>query len=142
MFDVQNVNVRRAWEECPRERGESRWQTLYATLNPDGYLVISKFTHETLGAPEAYVLLYERERDVIGLRPANLRVDKNAFPAKPRGRHGGRILRAYGMLREFGISLIETVRFHRCQLDNHGVLILDLKDTRPARKEKKGKYAY
>ena len=35
------------------------------------------------------------------------------------------------MMREFGVKLFETVRFHRCQLDNSGILILDLRDTRP-----------
>ena len=37
------------------------------------------------------------------------------------------------MIREFGVQLYETVRFHRCQLDNSGILILDLRDTRPRR---------
>ena len=87
---IDNVNVRRSWEECPREAKEARWAQLYATLNPDGDIVISAFTHKTLGAPDSYLLLFDRERSVIGLRPARSAVEKNAYPARDRGRHGGR----------------------------------------------------
>lgn len=134
MAMVENVNVRRDWEECPREAKESRWAAMYASLNPDGDIIISRYTHEALGSPDSYVLLFDRERQVIGMRPARLAVEKNAYPARPRGRHGGRRIRGYRLCREFGISIGKTVRFHRCQMDNNGVLILDLQDTRPAGK--------
>lgn len=127
---VDDVNVRRSWEECPREAGEARWKALYASINPDGDIVISRYTHEKLGGPEAYVLLFDRERRVIGMRPAVPAVEKNAYPARPRGRHGGRRIRGYRLCREFGIVVDRTVRFHRCQIDNSGVLILDLLDAR------------
>jgi hypothetical protein len=130
MTYVENVNVRRSWEECPREAGESRWKAMYASMNPDGDIIISRYTHEKLGAPEAYVLLFDRERQVIGLRPAVMAVERNAYPAKKRGNFGGRRIRGYRLCREFGIVLDRTVRFHRCQIDNSGVLILDLGDTR------------
>jgi hypothetical protein len=127
---TDDVNVRRNWEECPREAAESRWAALYCTLNPAGDIVISAFTHKMLGAPDSYLLLFDRERSVIGLRPARLAVERNAYPARDRGRHGGKRIRGYRLCREFGISLGQTVRFHRCQLDNSGVLILDLNDVR------------
>ncbi|MCA1589614.1 MAG: hypothetical protein LC734_04340 [Acidobacteria bacterium] len=131
MAYVDNVNVARNWEECPREAKEARWAALYASMNPEGDIVISGFTHERLGGPQGYVLLFDRERQVIGMRPAVMAVEKNAYPARPRGRHGGQRIRGYRMCREFGIQLARTVRFHKCQVDNSGVLILDLKDTRP-----------
>jgi hypothetical protein len=135
MIDLQNVNVPRRWEECPRESRESRWASLYATINHEGDIVISRRTHEIMGSPDSYLLLYDRERDVIGMRPARLEVERNAYPARLRGRHGGRRIRGYRLCREFGINIYETRRFHHCQLDNNGVLILDLKDTVPARNE-------
>lgn len=110
---------------------------MYATLNPEGDIVISRFTHETLGSPDSYLLLFDRERQVIGLRPARLSIERNAYPAKDRGRHGGKRIRGYRLCREFGITVPETVRFHHCQLDNSGVLILDLDDTRPVRQRSK-----
>lgn len=130
---IENVNVRRNWEECPRDPAKSRWTTLYATLNPLGDLVISRFTHEQLGSPPGYVLMFDRDRDVVGMRPANPAAERNAYPVATRGRHGGQLVRAHRMCREFGIQLRDTRRFHHCQIDHNGVLILDLKDTLPAR---------
>src|SRR5687768_6104300 len=127
---VDNINVRRNWAEWPREAAEARWAQLYATLNPEGDIVISAFTHKTLGAPDSYLLLFDRERSVIGLRPARAAVERNAYPARDRGRHGGKRVRGYRLCREFGIRVAQTVRFHRCQLDNDGTLILDLNDVR------------
>lgn len=131
MTYVDNINVRRDWEECPREAKEARWAAFYASLNPDGDIVISGYTHEKLGSPDSYVLLFDRARQVIGMRPARAAVEKNAYPARPRGKHGGRRIRGYRLCREFGIAVDRTVRFHRCQMDNSGVLILELGDTRP-----------
>lgn len=34
------------------------------------------------------------------------------------------------MIREFNLFILETVRFHRCMIDKHGILIPDLRDTR------------
>jgi len=130
MLHTENVNVRRNWELCPRGAEESRWTSMYASLNTYGDIIISRVTHELLGKPEAYQLLFDRERDVIGLRPARIGVASHAFPARTRGRHGGQRIRGHKMIREFGIYLDATRVFHRCQMDNQGVLILDLKDSR------------
>lgn len=138
---VDNINVRRKWEECPREAKEARWAQLYATLNVDGDIVISRYTHEALGAPDSYLLLFDRERSVIGLRPASSAVYRNAYPARDRGQHGGKRIRGYRLCREFGITVEHTVRFHRCQLDKDGVLILDLNDVRVASRGRAAKSA-
>lgn len=131
---TDNINVRRNWEECPREAAESRWATLFATLHPSGDIIISRFTHETMGSPDSYLLLFDRERSVIGMRPAKAAVERNAYPARNRGNHGGKRIRGYRLCREFGIGVGRTVRFHRCQVDNDGVLILDLNDVRVVQK--------
>lgn len=136
MIDIEPTNIRRNWQECPREAKEARWAQLYATMNPDGDIIISRYTHEKLGAPDSYVLLFDREREVIGLRPARMDKEKNAYPARKRGNYGGRRIRGYRLCREFGIRIGQTVRFPRCQLDNRGILLLDLKDTRPANRRR------
>jgi hypothetical protein len=140
MAYTSNVNIRRSWEESSKANsGMARWQMLYATLNPEGHLVISGQTHRTLGEPDSYVLLFDRERSVIGLRPARSAVTKNAYPVKKRGNYGGVFVRAYPFCREFGIDIPQTVRFHKCQVDNNGVLILDLNQTIPAARSRKPK---
>ena len=130
MSYADNVNVRRNWEECPKEARDARWASFYASMNPAGDIVISGYTHKKLGGTDGYLLLFDRERQVIGLRPARLEKDRNAYPARPRGKHGGRRIRGYRLCREFGIVLGRTVRFHRCRMDNQGVLILDLNEVR------------
>ena len=132
----------RRWKECPRDLASSRWSTLYATLNPNGDLVISRFTHEAMGSPKAYVLLYEPETSTIGLRAESNVPEFNAYPANERGRHGGRRIRAYRLCREIRLSLPETVRFHQCYIDHHGILILDLNKMIPARTVGKGHFRY
>jgi hypothetical protein len=131
MSYATNVNVRRDWVECPKEAREARWASFYASINPSGDIVISGYTHKKLGGTDGYLLLlFDRERQVIGLRPAWLAKDKNAYPARPRGKHGGRRIRGYRLCREFGIVLARTFRFHRCRMDKQGVLILDLNEVR------------
>lgn len=112
-------------------QGDWRWKTLYATLSPAGDIALSGYTHEALGEPDSFVLLFDRERSVIGLKPARSSVEKNAYPIKVRGNRGGVKLRGHRLCREFGITVPHTVRFHQCQIDNNGVLILDLNQTRP-----------
>lgn len=131
MIDIPTKFVTRRWQTCPRDAKEARWAAPYATLNREGDIVISRQTHEAMGMPEGYLLLYDRERETIGLRPA-YGGDRNAYPARARGKFGGRRIRGYRLIREFGITVFETVRFHRCVKDRDGVLILDLRDTRPA----------
>ena len=138
MRDIDTINVRRSWEECPKDHsGNARWGVLYATINAEGHIRLSRVTHEMLGSPDSYVLLYDRERETIGLRPARLAVEKNAYKTIDRGPYGGKRINSYKMFREFGIVLGETRRFHHCGIDNSGVLILDLRDTCPARKARK-----
>ena len=45
----------------------SRWAAPYVTLNPEGKIVLSRYTHETMREPEAYILLYDRGT-VFGLK--------------------------------------------------------------------------
>ena len=130
MVYIETINVRRNWEVCPRGAAESRWTSMYASINRYGDIILSRVTHEAMVSPDSYQLLYARERDVIGLRRARLGIEKNAFPARPRGKHGGVRIRGHKMLREFGIQVGATRVFDRCQLDRHGVLILDLGDAK------------
>jgi hypothetical protein len=139
MAYAENVNVVRKWEECPWDPEErARWQSFYVTLKPSGELVLSRVTHEAMGAPAGYLLLWDQERQVIGLRGAELGSKKNVFEARPRGPHGGRRIWANRLIRHFGIAVNETVRFHLAQMDRNGVLILDLNCTVPAAKKKRG----
>ncbi len=136
-----NKNTNWKWEVCPRDASESRWAGPYVTINTHGDIVLSRVTHEAMGAPEAYVLLYDATHETIGLRPGRL-AEKNAYPARPRGPHGGRRIRGNRLVRQFSLQIFATVRFHRCSKNKHGVLILNLQDAEPIQRKKKKKELY
>ncbi len=122
----------RDWAVCPRDEKQSRWSAPYATLNPSGDIVISRFTYEAVGAPEGFLLMFDRANATIGLKPAAIRKEKDAYPARTRGRHGGRVIRGYRLCREFGIRLDQTIKFPHATIDKDSILLLDLNDAQSA----------
>lgn len=114
------------WKECPRDGVRGQWAAFYVTMNPRGYIVFSRVTYEKLGEPKAFLLLFDAVNNRIGLKPTALGI-KNAYPVAKCGRHGGRLVRAFRLMQEFGIDLPETLRFHDTEIDHDGILILDLR---------------
>ena len=131
MIDPTDIKRRYNWEVAPRDEKENRWSTMYATLAPSGHIALTLKTHEALGAPEAYLVMYDRNLHILGLQPAR-RGAKNAYPANEVGLHGGRRINAYRALRQFSLYVEGTVRFPRCFVDHSGTLGLDMKDVIPA----------
>lgn len=123
------VFMRPDWRECPRGDVPAQWAALYVTMNPKGNIVMSRITYERLGAPNALLVLFDKVNNRIGLKPSAAGT-RNAYPVGPCGRHGGKILRAYRLTREFGINLPETIRFYDAEIDQDGVLVLDLRTAR------------
>src|SRR5580765_6097108 len=117
------------WRECPRGDVVGQWAALYVTMNPKGYISLSRITYERMGEPKAVVILFDTVNNRIGLKPAATST-RNAYPAGVQGRHGGKVVRAYRLMQEFGIDLPETIRFHDAEIDEDGVLILDLRTAR------------
>ena len=123
--------MERRWLECTRHEKLGRWAELFVTMNPKGDIGMSRFTHEAMEGPERYVLLYDTLNNTIGLKPAGPS-SPNAFPAGRRGMHGGRVIHARRLCNEFGIRLPENVRFENPTIDQDGILLLDLRNARPA----------
>lgn len=126
----RDVN-RRKWEILKQDTRPNRWRSLYATLNLKGSIAITRFTHEALGSPEAYVILFDPVHETIGLKPARAK-DANAVLPTPKGRHGGLTIKAGTLISQFSVYINETTTFPRCFIDRDGVLILDMRDTRSA----------
>jgi hypothetical protein len=112
-------------------RQPNRWGVKYASINPDGVIQINRRTLETLGEPDSVILMYDTESQTIGIKPARS-FDRNTFPLRKKGKHGGRIVRAYQLLKEFNIKLTATLKFAETTIEN-GILLLDLKKTIKAR---------
>lgn len=129
--------MKRKWELCPHNDKGTRWSSLYVTMNPQGYISLSKFTFEKLGEPEHTQILFDRTTNTIGLQPAS-KLAADVFRISRKG-GGGRVIRALRLIQEFRIKVPRTLRFMNPEFDDDGVLLLDLNDTRPAQRGSNGR---
>ena len=95
-------------------------------MNPMGDIVMSRVTYEMMGSPKAFVILFDKTNKRIGLKPAAL-TTRNAYPVGVNNRSGAKKIRAYRLTREHRIDLLQTVRFYDADIDEDGVLVLDLR---------------
>lgn len=102
---------------------------MHVTLNAKGEIVIGAAAFERFGRPEVAVLLFDKEQELIGVLPASSRA-KNAYPLKGKkvGRH--RTIRANRFCRHHGIRVAATMAFNKPEIDEEGVLVLDMNDAR------------
>lgn len=117
----------------PRDNVVGQWAALYVSMNELGEIKMSRVTYQKIGSPEAFVVLFDPVNNRIGLRPA-AKGTRNAYRAGVEGQHGGRVIRAFRMMQEFRIGLSETIRFHDAEIDEDGVLVLDLRTARVSTK--------
>lgn len=117
------------WKECPKDHIQPQWSGMYITMNSKGSIVMSKYTYQRLGEPKAFVMYFDKVNSRIGLRPATP-ATRNAYKVGPSGKYGGKIIYGYRLTQEFGIDLPETVQFHDPEVDQDGMLVLDLRTAR------------
>lgn len=116
------------WKVLARSEAVAQFPLLYATLSPQGSIVISRSTHEKLGSPSGYVVMFDPLRHRLGLHPESSD-NPSSYPARKQGRSGAKIIRAHRMIREFGIQPPDTLEFPEAKVVD-GVLILDLQTAR------------
>jgi hypothetical protein len=121
--------MRENWIEIKRGDIMPQYTGIYATMNPKGDIVISKVTYQLLGSPPAFNILYDRTNNRIGLKPATLTA-KNAYPARVWNHAGAKMLRGHRLTREHRIELPHTIQFVGADIDEDGILILDLRTAR------------
>jgi hypothetical protein len=95
-------------------------------MNPKGEIAMSRITYETFGSPEAVLLLFDRTNRRIGLKPTR-KAMRNAYPVLVSGRCGGRKVHAFRLIREYSIDRPATVKFPEAEIDDDGILRLDLR---------------
>jgi hypothetical protein len=118
--------MRAEWQEIPRGDIMPQHAGIYVTMNPMGDIVLSRVTYEMLDSPPAFVILFDKRNNRIGLRPAAL-ATKNAYPARVASRCGAKKVRGHRLTREHRIDLPQTVQFYDADIDEDGVLVLDLR---------------
>jgi hypothetical protein len=117
------------WSILPRGDVAAQWSGVYVTMNMQGSIIMNRATYQRMGEPAAFLVLLDKLNSRIALKPSSASV-KHSYPAGKRGRYGGRIVRAYRLLTEFGIKLPGTVEFKDAEIDVDGQLILDLRTAR------------
>lgn len=128
----------RSWEEYhggPNEPLRERW---HVTLNRRCILLLNRKAAEAIGTPEMAMLLYDGRNKAIGVRAAGAS-DINPFPVlpHPKGSHFSIYMRPF--CRHFGINSSDHIRFTAPEIDNDGVMVLDLNRIEPVeRKKRKG----
>lgn len=102
---------------------------LHVSLNRKGEILIGANAFERLGRPGQAVLLIDKVNNLIGIAPAS-KIKKHAYPLlqKSGGRH--RVIRANRFIRHQQIQVSRTVAFHTAEIDEDGILVLDIKATR------------
>lgn len=118
--------MKREWKEIPRDDKRAQWAGIYVTLNSKGTIVMNRAAHEQMGAPAAYLILYDSANNTIGLKPTGGQM-RNAYPAAKSGRHGGRKVAAYRLLVECGLHIEDTLAFPDAEIDTDEILVLNLR---------------
>lgn len=116
--------LQRKWAEFKSSPAPRSGREMYVSLNPNGVLVLNRKTFETLGEPEAVVMMYDIDNAAIGLKPCTLLMP-NAFVIAPRGKSGTRVIWARSFMKAHRIYVSGTYRFLRPVME-YGVLVLDL----------------
>ena len=117
------------WMIVPRGDVAAHWSGLYVTMNKIGSIAMSRVTHERLGEPAGYIVMFDRFNRRLGLKPAKPG-ERNAYPARKYGKRGARIVRVFRLVSEFGIRPPDTIEFQQPKIDADGQLILDLRTIR------------
>ena len=119
------------WEEFDAGPTQPRSERIHVTLNQKNLILLNGNIHEKLGSPDAVILLFDKVNSIIGLNPASPNMS-NAFPVKQKdsGRH--RLIRVTPFCKRHGIMVDSTTAFVNPEIDDDGVLRLDLKATTPA----------
>ena len=121
--------MRPNWNEVQRGDIRTQWAGMNVTMNPQGWIALSRVTYERMGSPKAFVVLFDPVNNRIGLKPAALTA-RNAFPVRVYSRHGAKVIRAGRLIKDYRIDLPATVKFDDADTDQDGILLLDLRTAR------------
>ncbi len=117
------------WSILPRGDVHPAHTRVYVTINKLGTIAMNRVTHQRMDEPAAFLVMFDRVNNRIALKPTAAAM-KNAYPARKYGRRGGRVVRAFRLLTEFGVVIKDTVEFTDAEIDADGQLILDLRSAR------------
>lgn len=118
--------MKRNWRQIPRDDKRPQWAGIYVTMNNKGTIVLNRAAHERLGSPSAFLLFYDDANSTIGLKPTAVG-KQHAYPLTRSGRHGGRKLAAYRLIKECSLVIDKTLEFPDAEIEADGLLLLNLR---------------
>jgi hypothetical protein len=114
------------WSILPKDDVVPHWSGFYVTMNRLGTIAMNRVTYQRMGEPAAFLIMFDKVNSRIALKPTTATM-KHAYLAGKYGRRGGRRVRAFRLLTEYGIKIDETIEFKDAEIDMDGQLILDLR---------------
>lgn len=128
--------MRVEWFVLPKDDVAPHWSGVYVTINRHGTIAMNRVAYRRMDEPAAFLIMFDRVNSRIMLKPTALAM-KDAYRAGKYGKHGGRRVRAFRLLTEFGIKIDETLEFKDPEIDYDGQLILDLRTARVSARRRK-----
>ena len=127
--------MRANWIEIKRGDVQPQWSGIYVTLNRKGEIVLSRRTWERMNEAKAFLLLFDPANNRIRLKQTAPQI-RNAYPVRTHSSRGAVKIRAFRLLSEHRISVPETLPFHDADIDEDGILVLDLRTARVSERAK------
>ncbi|HQZ95918.1 MAG TPA: hypothetical protein PLP21_06335 [Pyrinomonadaceae bacterium] len=114
------------WEKYTGGPTKPPGERIHITINKKGLLMMNRNVHKLLSNAEAVELMFNRKDGVIGISPAHAQLSE-AFPVVDKGGSFG--INASPFCRHFGIKVQGTEAFVNPEIDDTGVLELNLATT-------------
>jgi len=108
----------------PPERPENR---IHVTLNRMGTFLLNRNAYRLLGSHEALMFHYNRNREMIAVSSTHRRNEKGFLVIPRRGINW--CTQISNFCRHHKIRVDKTIKFANPEIDDDGMLILDLKNT-------------
>ena len=116
------------------ERGRKGYQKRevepYVSINRRGEIVLNAAAWEMMARAINVVLFYDAETRRIGIKGATQRdLGLKVFFSRRHGRGGrSRVIYAGRLLKQFGITITETLVFENLEVEAGPILVLDLRN--------------
>ena len=118
--------MRRNWAECPNDRRPGPWAKVWLTLSPKGRFVLGEKMFRQLGEPGWVRMLFDAANQCIGVQPVKPGTP-NAYRVARESQKSPMIVRVFRLMAEFDVRLAETVQFDDAEVNEEGILVLDLR---------------
>src|SRR5947209_6292735 len=122
------------FETIKPPKNPGRWARPQVTMNARGQMKLNRVAFELLGEPERVRVLFDRATQTIALAPPEAGKENESHELIAHGvhgRHGGRLLKLYGVHEHIEGELYTCIRFKGIRMEN-GRLILELSKSVPA----------